>query len=150
MKRTSDFFSIKESNRKIRLLVSASSIPSVKRSFQINNQNPSSIVLNSLHCSRWDLGNWACADEDSQSVFSLPVLVVPLEKIRFHSFFFRLVLKLGKLFDPWWNQPTPSSPLLVDKKLDCCSNRSERDSLDRWMEESEDNHPLSLAMSQTS
>jgi len=49
MKGAGDLFSNQESGREISFFMSAGPVPSVKLSIQIDNQNPSTLVLDSLH-----------------------------------------------------------------------------------------------------
>src|SRR2546430_2594665 len=81
---------------------------------------------------------------------SLPGLGIVLEEIRFNHLFLRLLFKLWKLFHSWRNHSTSPGPFLVDQKLDHSSDRPEGYPFNCGVEESEDDHPLSLAVSQTS
>jgi len=68
MERASDLLSNEESGRKVSFFMRARPIPSVEFSVQIHNQNPSTIVLDSLHRAWRKLRKRADGDERSQNV----------------------------------------------------------------------------------
>jgi len=69
MERASDLLSNEESGRKVSFFMRAGPVPSVKLSIQIHNQNPSTLVLDSLHSPWWKLRDWADGDERSQNLY---------------------------------------------------------------------------------
>ena len=69
MERASDLLSNEESGRKVSFFMRAGPVPCVKLSIQIHNQNPSTLVLDSLHSPWWKLRDWADGDERSQNLY---------------------------------------------------------------------------------
>ena len=69
MKRASDLFSNEESGREISFFMRARPVPSLKLAVQIHDENPSTIVLDSLHGPWRKLRERGDGDERSQNVF---------------------------------------------------------------------------------
>ena len=69
MKWASDLFSNEESDRQISLFMRARPVPSLNLAVQIHDENPSTIVLDSLHGPWRKLRERGDGDERSQNVF---------------------------------------------------------------------------------
>ena len=69
MKRAGDLFSNEESGGEISFFMRAGPVPGLKLSVQIHNQNPPTIVLDSLHRAWRKLRERADGDERSQNLF---------------------------------------------------------------------------------
>src|SRR2546426_583783 len=73
-----------------------------------------------------------------------------LEEICFNGLLLWFLFEFWKLFRSRRNHSPSPGPFLVDQKLDHSSNRPKRYAFDGGGEKSQDNHSLSLAVSQSS
>src|SRR6266700_108376 len=126
VQRTCDAISGQKAHGQVVLFMSTGSIPSVDCTVQVHDEDPFTIVLYSFHRPRGKLGNGAYFDESRQ------------ENLYRH------------LFRAWRDLPSPTQPLLFNEVLYRRSHCSEGYALDGRVQESDDDHPLGFALSQTS
>src|SRR2546422_11464776 len=109
-------------------------------SVDICDEDSSSLELCPFHRAGWEFRDLADLDQMSRSLGRLQqrlaILVVPFEQVGRRPIF-RLFFKFWKLVHFRRELDSSSHPFLFDQVLDSCTDGSAWDSLDCWMEESD-------------